>query len=64
MVDTAYTRQDAVFSGCILLKLRKTQYFRGVDTVYTKQNAVLFLGVDNAYTKQDAICLARRYCLY
>jgi len=53
-VDSSYTKQDAVFSergyclywtvrsifgGVTLLKLSKTQYFRGVDIAYTKHGA-------------------------
>ena len=48
-MDTAYTKQYAVFSG--------------VDTLYTVQYTV-FSGVDTLYTVQYAVFSGSRYCLY
>ena len=41
------------FEGSIKLILRNRQYFRGVNTAYTKRYTV-FLGVNSPYTKQYA----------
>lgn len=55
LVDTAYTKEYAEFSGdyyCLILGNR--QYHRGVDTTYTKRYEIS-LFVDTAHAKQWAV---------
>ena len=77
-IDTACSKQYAVFSGgryylywairsiftvSLPLVVGNTEYFRGVDTTFIKQDAE-YSGFETRYTKQYAVFSGVRHSLY